>query len=295
VIRTAWLPVLILCAFSITARAETELGGDETQWLEKPSNVLAFADYLYDTGDYQRAIGEYKRFRYLFPDEPRVLQAQFKIGASYQKMGHLENAIESFEEILRGKASPDIVESVRYEIGKCFFLGTDYGKSAELFDELDSDRALLMAGWSLLKRREYRTASDQFARARDSNPDGYLAELALLLSRESLKGETIAKKSPALALALSVPLPGAGRCYCGRVGDGIFSFLLVSASYLGAYHFNDTGDDVSAAAFLAVGLFFHAGDLYGAANSARRYNVVNEETFIREIEGRHNLRGILLD
>ncbi len=293
--RTACLLLLILCAVCAGGQAETQREGDEALWLEKPSNVLAFADHLYDTGDYQRAIGEYKRFSYLFPSEPRVLQAQFKIGTSYQKMGLFANAIESFDEILRGKPSPDVVESVRYEIGKCYFLGMDYAESEELFNEVGSDRALLMAGWSLLKRGDYRGASDKFANARDSNPDGYLAELSLSLSRESVKGEELRKKSPALALALSVPLPGAGRCYCGRVGDGIFSFLLVSASYLGAYHFHGADDNVSAAAFLAVGLFFHAGDLYGAASSARRYNVVNKEIFIRDVESRHNLRGILLD
>lgn len=267
----------------------------ESEWVGNPSSIMAFADHLYENGDYHRAISEYKRFVFLFPQEPRVLQARFKTGVSYEKSGHLENAIEVFEGILADDPSPQVSQSVQYEIGKCFFLGRDYQASARALKILNTDRSLALSGWALLRAKDYRHASEAFDDACQVRPDGYLRDLCTELSEESLEGERIPRRSAGLAALLSVPVPGAGRAYCGRLGDGIFSFLLVSASYAGAYHYYDDDEVGFSLGLLTLGLLFHAGDVYGAANSARRFNAFGEEDFIKGIEERHDLAGILLD
>jgi tetratricopeptide (TPR) repeat protein len=282
---------LLLCCFLNTSTS----GAEENDWVANPSQIMAFADHLYERDDYHRAIGEYKRFIYLFPREPRVIQARFKIGISYGKSGHLDNAIDVFRGILADSPSPEISRSVEYEIGKCHFLGRDYLSSSKILMDLNSDRSLALAGWALLKAGEYREASLSFGKACEAKPEGYLFALCANLSRESRDGESIPRKSAALAAALSVPLPGAGRAYCGRLGDGIFSFLVVAASYAGAYHYYDDDQYTMSASILALGFLFHAGDVYGAYNSARIFNAVEEEAFLRSFENRHNLGGILLD
>jgi len=279
----------------IVPLGEYALLAGEEEWVGKPSNVLAFAEHLHEAGDLFRAISEYKRFIYLFPDEPRVLQTRFKIGICYQKSGYVENAIEYFQDILKDDPSSEVSHSVKFEIGKSYFLGSDYDKAAPILEELDTDRSLVMAGWCMLRGGKYGEASALFARAQRVRPDGYLSELSGRLSRESLDGENIPNKSPVLAASLSVPLPGAGRTYCGRLGDGIFSFLLVSASYAAAYHYYSRDEDVLALGFLGAGVLFHAGDVYGAVVSARRFNAVSKEGFVEKIENSHNLGSILLD
>lgn len=287
---------LIMLFVSLALLAEKSASQtEEMDRVSEPSNILTFADHLYETRDYFRAISEYKRFVYLFPDEPRVGQANFRIGLCYQKSGNLENAIHAFREILKKDFSPEAARSVEYEIGKCYFLGRDYKNAARILEELNSDRSLVMAGWSMLREGEYGEASGYFERAQLMRPGGYLSELSARLSREALEGEEIPRKSPVLAALFSVPLPGAGRTYCGRFGDGIFSFLLVSASYVAAYHYYEDDQDVAALAFLGAGLLLHTGDIYGAAISARRFNVVSEEDFLKKIENKHNLGSILLD
>lgn len=294
--RPALKSCLIVLLVALTLLAETCASqADDMKWVSGPSNILTFADHLYETRDYFRGISEYKRFIYLFPNEPRVGRANFRIGLCYQKSGNLENAIHTFREILRRDSSPEAARSVKYEIGKCYFLGRDYQKAGQVLGELNTDRSLVMAGWSMLRGGRYAEASGYFERAQNVRPGGYLSELSSKLSRESLEGEGILKKSPVLAAFLSVPLPGAGRTYCGRLGDGIFSFLLVSASYVAAYHYYDDDQDVAALGFLAAGLFLHTGDIYGAAISARRFNAVSEEDFLKKIENKHNLGSILLD
>lgn len=286
---TVLLGALILLAEMCSSQA------DDMEWVSGPSNILSYADHLYETRDYFRATSEYKRFIHLFPDEPRVERAGFRIGLCYQKSGNLENAIHAFRGILRKESSSEVARSVEYEIGKCYFLGRDYQKAGQVLGELNTDRALVMAGWSMLRGGRYAEASGYFLKAQTVRPGGYLSELSSRLSRESLKGEEIPRKSPILAALVSVPLPGAGRTYCGRFGDGVFSFLIVSASYVAAYHYYDDDQDVVALGFLAVGLFLHTGDIYGAAISARRFNAVSEEDFLKKIENKHNLGSILLD
>lgn len=282
---------LLVCFFSNLSTS----GAEETDWVANPSQVMAFADHLYERDDYHRAIGEYKRFVYLFPTEPRVLQARFKMGMSYEKSGHLDNAIDVFRGILADNPSPEVSQSVVYEVGKCYFMGRDYLNSSKILTDLNSDRSLALAGWAFLRAGEYRQASEAFGKACEAKPEGYLFGLCASLSQESQEGEAIPRKSAALAAALSVPLPGAGRAYCGRLGDGVFSLLVVAASYAGAYHYYDDEQYPLSASLLALGLLFHAGDVYGAYNSARIYNAVEEEAFLRSFENRHNLGGILLD
>lgn len=286
--------IVLLVALASTAETCASRA-DDIKWVSGPSSILSYADHLYETRDYFRAISEYKRFIHLFPDEPRVERADFRIGLCYQKSGNLENAIHTFREILRRDSSPEVARSVEYEIGKCYFLGRDYRKAGQVLGELNTDRSLLMAGWSMLRGGRYAEASGYFERAQYVRPGGYLSKLSGKLSRESLEGEEIPKKSPVLAALLSVPVPGAGRTYCGRLGDGIFSFLLVSASYVAAYHYYDDDQNAAALGFLAAGLFLHTGDVYGAAISARRFNAVYEEDFLKKIENKHNLGSILLD
>jgi hypothetical protein len=282
--------IALLFLFHGRSYSDTE----DTDWESSPSGILAFADHLYEKSDYFRAIGEYKRFVYLFPTEPRVLQARFKMGVSYERSGHLDNAIEIFDGLLAIEPSSDVSHAVKYEIGKCFFLGRDYARSAEVLRSLGSCRSLALAGWALLKEGEYRESSESFALASKSEPVGYLSDLCASLSHESLKGDTISRKSVKIAALLSTPIPGAGRAYCGRLGDGVFSFLVVGGFYAGAYGYYRDEEYALSLGLMAFGLLFHAGDIYGAINSARLYNFTGEEAFVRSIENRHHLGGILL-
>jgi pentatricopeptide repeat protein len=295
VIRRGWYCILLLAVPASLFVGQWCLGAEEAERKMTSSSVLAFADHLFEDSDYHRAISEYKRFIYLFPREPRVLQARFKMGVSYQKSGYLDNAVEVFQKMQAYRLSPDVKHAVRYEIGKCYFLGRDYARSSEVLRALGSDRSLALAGWAHLRARNYRDASECFALACEAEPDGYLEDLCSSLSRESLAGESIPRKNTKAAALLSVPVPGAGRVYCGRLGDGLFSFLLVTASYAGAYSYYEDEDYAVSLGLLAFGLLFHGGDVYGAFNSARLYNATGEEAFIRGIEDHHNLGPILLD
>ena len=65
-----------------------------------PDKQFQFAEYYYDNRDYKRAIGEYHRFIYFFPEDSRSELVRFKIGMSYYKDRHFREAIAAFESLI---------------------------------------------------------------------------------------------------------------------------------------------------------------------------------------------------
>lgn len=78
-------------------------------------------------------------------------------------------------------------------------------------------------------------------------------------------------KNPTLAVSLSI-IPGLGRAYAGRPGDGFFSFLMVAGFGSNAYQFYRHEAPVAGAVMGTVALLFWAADFYGAYRTARMAN-----------------------
>ena len=74
---------------------------------DHPSNILKFADHLYRTGDYRRAIAEYHRYLSLESSSNLlpVLEVKvayhcwLKIGDCHRQIGEVESAISVFQEV----------------------------------------------------------------------------------------------------------------------------------------------------------------------------------------------------
>jgi hypothetical protein len=88
------------------------------------------------------------------------------------------------------------------------------------------------------------------------------------------RSETLSHRSPWLAALLSAVLPGAGRAYIGRWGDGSFSLVITGApAGFAAYEFSRSGvTSVGGWVLASVGGLFYLGDIYGSAIGAVLYN-----------------------
>jgi len=79
-------------------------------------------------------------------------------------------------------------------------------------------------------------------------------------------------KSPLKSSLMSAVVPGLGQLYSGYPGDGLISLASVALTALGGVYMRNQGmEGYSYTLFFFSGLF-HAGNIYGAWNSAERRN-----------------------
>lgn len=233
---------------------------------------LGFAHSLDSEGDYYRAIGEYKRFLYLYPDSPLADEARLAIGRAYVH-GEQPDAAEAHFLSLAA-LSPEWKARAQLETGWARYAS---GRSEAAILSLrsflrwsgsqspaDTDRARYLLGWALLAEDRAEEALDAFASVSSLPEKGPLTEAAR-------SWPSLPRKSPLLAGLLSI-VPGAGHLYIGEplVGlaalgwNGLFSFALYESI---------RRDQVGFAVLLgALEMIWYSGTLFGAVSGAQKYN-----------------------
>ena len=104
--------------------------------------------------------------------------------------------------------------------------------------------------------------------------------------------DSLPRKSPWVAAALSAVVPGLGRVYIGRWPDGLISFLLVGLTAgLSAQGFYDDGRDSVRGWILAgFGALLYAGNVYGSAVGALVQRREAEDALMVEIDRAYQRR-----
>ncbi len=205
-----------------------------------------FASFLFSEEDYYRCITELKREFY--EGSPDTVNIFNNIGVCYFRMDDYKNAALYFSRA--GALSQEALNN---------YLITQFRTGA--FEEiaameLEGEKALRIKMLSEMMLGKY---DKEKMVPEDSIASGIFNEYY-----------SIGRKNPVLAGLMSV-IPGAGRLYCSRADDALFSMTtVILPALVGAYYYwigNKTGLYVSA----AVTALFYAGDIYGAVNSARIY------------------------
>jgi|TARA_B110000914_G_scaffold224019_1_gene240819 putative component of membrane protein insertase Oxa1/YidC/SpoIIIJ protein YidD len=78
------------------------------------------------------------------------------------------------------------------------------------------------------------------------------------------------KKSPIIAVGLSMAVPGLGRAYAGRPKDAAFGFLM-SALAINAGVKSIKGESFFSPLYIGIALTFYSGEVYGAYRTAKYY------------------------
>ncbi len=105
------------------------------------------------------------------------------------------------------------------------------------------------------------------------------------LHKVYLENKLIKRKSPVLASYLSVILPGSGKVYAGKLGEGVASFL-ITGILIGSSieQFNNGGFNNPQFYLLGLpALFFYFGNIYGAYFSVNITNIENHEKLKNEV------------
>ena len=252
-------------------------------------SYLGLAARLRQEGQYDGCAVEALRHGYVHPDEAAT--ADERAALCLDLAGRYADARRTLVQ-LEGPDGLDAHSRFRLCYSEVFLSGP----TSELCNpppgpaaSQDAAMYLLMAQYTkvmkaLLERRYADGAAE--AGAWPQVPPGALANWEAQDHRIVTNSGHFPHRSPWLAALLSVVLPGAGRAYIGRWGDGVFSLVLVGApAGFAAYEFSRSGvSSVGGWILASVGGLFYLGDIYGSAIGAQIYNRQQEDMFAEKVK-----------
>jgi len=271
-----------------------------------PDRQFEYANECFSNQEYFRAVDEYRRFIYFFPEDDRVELARYQMGMSYFKAGQFQAAIDTCEKNVDGFQNTDLAYQSYFLISRSYMALNQSGSAIinlnnllQLTDDIDTqDQAHFELGWIYLESRwpiHYRPDPGAFEQARrhfqqisTKNLKKYRVE-ELLAKIDRL--HAVPQKNPLIAGSLSI-LPGAGQVYCNRYKDALAAFLLNGILALTAYEAFDNENYALGSLIAVVGLGFYAGNIYGAVSSAHKYNRETGRTFIEGLKEERKINGM---
>ncbi len=254
-----------------------------------------FAESYFEKGKYYRAIGEYDRFIYFFPQEARVELAMYKIGLSYLIGEQFTQAIGAFSRLVAIYASTRLSEKSYLKVSECYVRLKQLDMARRTLDKLlevaqaqdVKDEAFYRQGWIYLEINEWEKAKQSFDRISPDNRDKFRL---MQLSQDMNKKESLKEKSPTVAGLLAV-VPGGGHVYTNRYKDALIALLLNGLMIYAAYEAfdNENAGLGSLITFFEIGLY--SGNIYSAVNSAHKYNRKQKQDFLQYLKKHSTLQA----
>jgi tetratricopeptide (TPR) repeat protein len=257
-------------------------------------NMMSFADSLFGRGDYYRAITEYERVFFFYPDHPIAKTARFQIAHCYFKGDRLDQAIDRLRALSKELPNEEVGRKAYFMLGEAHYQKREYSRAADIFatyietypgDER-VDAARIKIGWSYLRQGQWRQAADEFQKL---PPDSPLHAQAEGLAEGSENYPGIPTKSPTLAGGLSAVIPGAGQLYINRPGDALVSFLLNGAFIWATVEAFQNDNNVTGGILLFFESGWYLGNIYNAVNGAHKYNRRSEKQFLDGLQEKYGV------
>jgi hypothetical protein len=266
------------------------VGKENEEW--KRESVLRFADHLFKQQDFFRAEVEYRRFAFTYPGDDFADDAMFKVGLCLQGRRAFSRAVEYYRSFIVDYPDPVWGRKASYQIARSFSLEGRLGLAEPEFRHLlgiteseeERDRIWFELGWCQLRQTKWRESAGSFA-----SISADLAGTRDYLRRMALGGEDLPRKNPVMAGALSAVLPGSGRAYCQRYGDGFFSFAAVIATIGSAFYYHHTGNRTGTYIMGGLGGVLYGGNVLGSVVGAQLFNQQTEEQYIGMLEPYANM------
>ncbi len=257
-------------------------------------SALGFADHLFAQGDYYRAITEYERFLYLFPEDAAVRYAKYQIARCYFEGDKLPTAIARLRSLAAESSDDDTGRNALFLLGEAYYRRGDYELARETYADFlqhaptdrRADEVRIRTGLSYLREGDWRTASEKFKELPAESP---LRPDAEELSAAARAYPAIPKKSPALAGWMSAVLPGAGQLYVGRPRDATVSFLLNGAFIWATVEQFRNDNRVTGGILLFFETGWYMGNIYNAVGSAHKYNRREKKAYLDGLERKYRI------
>ena len=246
-----------------------------------------FADSLFQEGDYLNAAHEYKRLLLLHSDIPRIDFIAFRVAASYQNAGRLENAIRAYQHLIDTYPKSILVERAKNNIAQCYILSGDSKQGLTSLKRFLSEhkgsslapRVQFTIGMLHVDKGEWAQASKAWNDVYSTYPESSFAKMSDKLARTIKDANTLPHRSPMVAGMLSALIPGSGQVYTGRTVDGLYTFVGMAVLGSASFYY---ADQERYAVVIPVGVlsaFFYGNGIYQSIQSARIFNAQRQAQF----------------
>jgi len=219
-----------------------------------------FAESLERQGEHYRAVTEYKRLAYFFPDSAEAGRAQLRIAVALLRGGEPGQAAAHLESLRATGALPERADDLRYLLA---LARLERGRERPYPLRLEGIESALQELGQIGADWPGRARTEGFVQAMTHRPE-------------------LPEKSPLLAGTLSALLPGAGSFYAGRYAEGSLAFF-VNAVLIYATVNSFQRDQIPAGTvFGALALVFYGGSIYAAVNGAHKFNDRAQSGYLEE-------------
>jgi len=261
--------------------------------MNTPKGMLEFADHLADTGDFYRAITEYKRALFYFPNYDKKEWIQFEIGKNYFMGGRMSQAKDWFIPLTAEQNRLGLLAN--NWLALTYFEAEEFVNSERLFSELKDrkDRDvpasdyylyIMMSRFYQKKFKEAFSDHQNLLTTMDKKKDILLHKFLDQSRKPMQEAAQLDKKSTTIAVILGIILPGAGHLYLGEWDNALVSFLLVGSMGILAYDGFARNSPVQAGIFTTLGTGFYAGSIYSAYRQTQKFNIYFGDVYIREVK-----------
>ncbi len=275
------LLVRLLLLVALFPALPASLSAAETGIVITEEVQLRLADAFMAEGEYYRAVTEYKKFLFLFPDSEKADYALFRVGLAHYRGEEYETAAHTFATVRERYGGSRIAADSGYFEGLSLWKLGRFDRAETAFDGVVTTypasevAPLALLGKSLVSfdAKNNPGCRNELVRflasyPKDPRADNVRETIALLD-----KNQPLPRKSPVLAGVLSAIVPGSGYMYAGRTGDGITA-LIVNGLFIAGTVVAIHQENYAVAAIVGgIGLPFYVGNIYGSANAATKWNI----------------------
>jgi len=254
--------------------------------------LLSFADHLFDEGDYYRAITEYERFLFNYPDNTEAPRARIKIGLAYQKGQKWRQAEEELGTVIRDYKGSPYERQAAWELGETYYKSGQFTLAASQYKHFResfpgenlAQKAQMRIAWCSVRTGDFQTVKKELSLVESGSPyyepaQGFLKDLAGF--------DSLSHRSPALSGAMSAVIPGTGQFYAGRYMDGMAALIINAAFIYGAVEAYNKKIYGAFGILLFFETGWYGGNIFSAITSTHKYNRVQKENYLNTLEKKY--------
>lgn len=268
----------------------------------KPQTFLHLADAFADEHDYYRAITEYKKVVFLFPDYEKLEWVHFQIGKMYYEGGRFPQAKHELLPLTETKDARLKFLALNY-IALSYYENAEFGNAMRLIDELKTTPAgepyqldyTIYTGMAAAGNRKFSEAHERMsgakkmwkdkhpeekpATAMDAQYDKFFESTLPLLEKAS----KLSTKSPYWAIFFAAIFPGGGHFFLSEWDTGLVSLSLVGGATFLAIDGFMRDSAVQSIIFTTFATGAYIGQIYSSYRTARKYNEEIGDNEFREL------------